>query len=366
MAGPRRTCSTGETGSDSLHGQSGGDTLDGGDGNDLLDGGSGDDTMRGGAGRDVYVVDSAGDRVEETTVGTLGGVDAVFALVDYTLPENVENLYLVELPNFPSNGTGNELDNVITGTPGPDRLRGLGGNDRLVGKDHDACWTAASAPTAWRAARATTATPSRRRRSGRREDRRRPRRIDTVFTSLDHRLAANVENLTLEGDASVGEGNGWGNRIVGNDGANRLIGWGGDDVLEGGAGLDRLNGGAGNDTAVFAVPPSYEDYYELHLLPRVIVDLGAGVMHWEQSSEPADQLISIESISTGSGDDRITGSSGANVISPGWGANLIDGGAGDDVIRAAPGAGSTSRTSRAGHRGASGRRPTTSSTATAT
>ena len=98
MAGPRRTCSTGETGGDSLHGQSGADTLDGGDGNDLLDGGPGADTMRGDRRQRRLRGPTRPEDVVEEAPGVGGGTDTVFASVDFTLPDDVENLSLVGWP----------------------------------------------------------------------------------------------------------------------------------------------------------------------------------------------------------------------------------------------------------------------------
>jgi Ca2+-binding RTX toxin-like protein len=56
----------GSTGHDQLLGLSGNDTLVGGAGNDVLNGGTGADLLKGGLGNDSYVVDDAGDVVDET------------------------------------------------------------------------------------------------------------------------------------------------------------------------------------------------------------------------------------------------------------------------------------------------------------
>ncbi|MFT3954125.1 MAG: hypothetical protein QM722_06945 [Piscinibacter sp.] len=63
---------TGGAGGDQLLGLQGSDTIAGGAGNDWLDGGLGADLLRGGLGADTYVVDSAGDVVDEApTVDTV-------------------------------------------------------------------------------------------------------------------------------------------------------------------------------------------------------------------------------------------------------------------------------------------------------
>lgn len=63
--------------------------------------------------------------------------------------------------------------------------------------------------------------------------------VDTVFASVTHTLAANVENLVLTGTAAInGTGNELDNILIGNDGNN---------VLTGGLGADTMYGGKGND-----------------------------------------------------------------------------------------------------------------------
>ena len=69
-----------------LNGDSGNNNLLGSENNDVLDGGIGADTLEGGAGDDVYVVDDAGDVVNETIWQQLEGgvVTRVSTAVDGT------------------------------------------------------------------------------------------------------------------------------------------------------------------------------------------------------------------------------------------------------------------------------------------
>jgi Ca2+-binding RTX toxin-like protein len=63
--------------------------------------------------------------------------------------------------------------------------------------------------------------------------------VDTVRSSVDHSLAANVENLILTGTRdATGWGNELDNRIVGNAGHNLINGGPGNDILFGSAGSD--------------------------------------------------------------------------------------------------------------------------------
>ena len=122
---------TGNSGANSISGGDLADTLSGLAGADALDGGLGADTMRGGADNDVYVVNEAGDVVDEVAVGS-SGVDRVESDIDYTLGVNVENL---DLNGAAIVGTGNTLDNVINGNDEANQIFGAAGADTLNGND---------------------------------------------------------------------------------------------------------------------------------------------------------------------------------------------------------------------------------------
>ncbi|MBF0329935.1 MAG: hypothetical protein HQL10_12315 [Nitrospirae bacterium] len=103
-------------------------TIIGNTGNNRLDGSAGADTMMGGTGNDTYIVDNTGDTVIENAVE---GTDTVYAVVDYTLGSNVENLAITG--DTATRGTGNNLDNIIIGNAGNNILAGSEGNDILQG-----------------------------------------------------------------------------------------------------------------------------------------------------------------------------------------------------------------------------------------
>jgi Ca2+-binding RTX toxin-like protein len=119
----------GGAGNDYLNGGSHSDTLYGGAGNDVLNGAGGADYMFGGAGDDTYYISNAlGTANEDADAGT----DTVLTFISsYTLTDNVENLTFTGYTGF--TGTGNALDNVITGGIGDDTLYGRSGADILYG-----------------------------------------------------------------------------------------------------------------------------------------------------------------------------------------------------------------------------------------
>lgn len=118
----------GGAGNDYIYGKGGNDVIYGKDGDDFIDGGTGADKMYGGGNNDTYVVDNYGDKVFED-YGS--GIDTVLASINYTLSKNVEQLVLTGSSNL--NGTGNNLNNIITGNDGNNILKGEEGDDVLLG-----------------------------------------------------------------------------------------------------------------------------------------------------------------------------------------------------------------------------------------
>jgi hypothetical protein len=106
--------------------------LFGNSGNNILDGAGGADRMFGGAGDDTFIVDSAGDRAFETTAGVAGGTDTVQTAVNFTMPENIENLVITSVAGLVS-VIGNSLGNTMTGSAGNSFIDGRGGLDTLTG-----------------------------------------------------------------------------------------------------------------------------------------------------------------------------------------------------------------------------------------
>ena len=193
--------------------------------NNVLDGLSGADTMVGGAGNDTYVVDNAGDVVNE---GTNAGVDQVNASVSYSLKNNVEKLTLTGSGKLNGYGgddantiTGNASNNLLDGGAGNDTLLGGAGNDTLLGNAGDDSMVGSTGNDTYRVASAGDWVVEL---AG--------EGTDSVEAYLSYTLGANFENVALFGSAVNATGNSLANQITGNGLANTL------------------NGGAGNDTYV--------------------------------------------------------------------------------------------------------------------
>ncbi len=192
--------------------------LTGNDGNNVLDGRGGADTMTGGKGDDTYFVDNVNDVVTEAHNE---GTDSASSSIDYTLTPNVENL---TSDRSALNGTGNGLNNSLTGTDGDNALDGKAGIDTMTGgKGNDTYYVDNSSDDVIESSGSGSGT-------------------DIVYSSASFNLAGQqVENLTLM--AGFGNINATGNSLV-----NLLTGNEGNNVLDGKAGADTMIGGKGNDT----------------------------------------------------------------------------------------------------------------------
>ena len=117
-------------GANTLSGGAGSDTLIGQGGDDVLIGGSGaPNQMQGGLGNDRYVMTTADTLIEFAGEGT----DLVeTTLAAYALRDNFENLTYTGGAAF--TGTGNALNNVLTGAAGADTFTGRQGDDSIHGE----------------------------------------------------------------------------------------------------------------------------------------------------------------------------------------------------------------------------------------
>jgi Ca2+-binding RTX toxin-like protein len=230
--------------------------LIGNDGANILDGGAGVDSLAGGKGNDTYIVDHANDMVlEEPGAGT----DMVKSSVSYALGDNLENLTLTGTAQADTSGTGNELNNIITGDAGANRLDGRGGVDKLAGGDGDDSYFV-DLIAKGAGAKATVAledTVTEKKGQGDNDalylavsqDTLNKLASATKATTLT--LGANLENLDASNTGSLKlnlTGNAANNALIGNDGDNVLNGGAGNDFIAGGDGDDLIIGGLGTDT----------------------------------------------------------------------------------------------------------------------
>ena len=304
---------SGNDGHNVVTGNSGKNSLSGGIGNDTLEGGAGIDSLVGGTGNDVFVVDTTTDVITELAGG---GTDMVQSSVTFSISAlaQIENLTLTGTANI--NGTGNNLNNVITGNSGNNALNGGNGVDTLIGGAGNDTYSI------------NTLTDKLVENAG--------EGTDTVSSSVtfDLKSVANIENLTLTGSAALsGAGDDNNNSITGNTGANLLIGNGGDDTLNGGAGIDTLRGGLGNDT--YVIGTVFEDTIQEN------AGEGSDTINAQVTFDLAS-VANIENLTLvnggnfngfgDGGDNRVTGNSGNNILEGRGGNDTLTGAAGTDTL----------------------------------
>ncbi|WP_227871435.1 beta strand repeat-containing protein, partial [Novimethylophilus kurashikiensis] len=306
-----------------LTGNAAANTLTGNEGNDTLNGGVGADTLIGGLGDDIYVVDNVLDVVTENANE---GTDTVNASVGYSLAANIENLTLSGLNTI--NGTGNELDNVLTGNDAANILDGGLGADTLIGGKGGDTYVVDNANDV------VTESLIAAQGGG----------IDLVKASITYVLGDNLDNLTLTGTDDIdGTGNSLNNTIIGNDGANALYGAGGIDILKGGKGddtytVDLIKVGTGT-TAIAALQDSVTENLnegtDTVILTGSVTDLtnattltlGANLDNLDASGTGTTKLNLTGNLLA----NELTGNDANNVLDGGLGADTLIGGLGNDT-----------------------------------
>jgi Ca2+-binding RTX toxin-like protein len=203
-----------------------------------------------------------------------GGLDSVYAFFSYTLPDNIEGLWLQGNANLI--GKGNSINNMLVGNDGKNRIAGFSGDDTLdggagndilgSGAGNDSIIGGVGNDVLYGYAGNDTLTGGTGKDtlvgghgsdvyyvegrdvivdslvagSG----------IDTVLSASSYKLGNGLENLILQGEAvtaTAGKGNALANVLTGDTGANLLAGMQGNDTIKGGDGADKLYGHEGND-----------------------------------------------------------------------------------------------------------------------
>ncbi len=337
---------TGGAGDDLVMGSGGADLLLGGGGDDIVFDGGGADTLRGGAGADLFVLDADGvlDRIEDldpdsdrldlsgwvfyrgpgqltltptatggtiamggevleivTAAGTGLTAAALEALIQ-PMPTRFLPAWIDGLPDPGGDpggsgggdpGGGGWTGPSLTGTNGPDTLRGDTGDDLIAAlAGHDDVTGLGGADSI---------------RGG----------------SGNDTLRGNAGNDTLHGDDGDDVLNGGMNRdlLFGGTGNDRLSGLEGFDDLRGEDGDDSLFGNAGNDTLDGGPGADWLD----------------GGIGWDLLSGGTgnDTLAGMDGFDTlmgDDGDDLLTGNNGNDSLRGGEGADTLDGGIGADSL----------------------------------
>ena len=291
---------TGTTGDNIINGGAGNDDIDGNGGTDTINGGDGEDhihstgtgfgTWSGGDGNDLFsgtfgygIVLDGGTGVDTLDMTFVGSNTAPIT-IDMAAGTYVDTIGSFTMTNFEDylgeGGDetigGTDASNYINGNDGNDTINGLGGSDFLNGgKGNDTI-------------------------NGGDGD-------DTITAGANDGSDASVD--TVDGGA--------GNDIIWSSGNGTYLGGDDNDKIYAGltgSGPENLDGGNGIDTLDTT---SWSGDY--------IIDLAAGT-----SNYGGESFTNFENVTTGAGNDTLTGTSGDNIIDGGTGADKMTGGLGND------------------------------------
>jgi Ca2+-binding RTX toxin-like protein len=342
------------------------DQLSGGDGDDLIYGGGGDDYVQGGSGDDVLYGDRGDDRVftgggndtvslgaGDDYVRVGGGVESFDGGEgnDYISYYDSSNGITVDLAantisgSWGANDTINSFegisgsrmgDDVIYGTSGANVIRTYGGDDRVFSRGGTDTVELGSGNDYVRVGGGAESFDGG---SG----------IDYIsYYDSSNGITANLAENTISGSWAVNDtinsfegisGSRTGNdEITGTSGANVIRTYGGNDRVYAGSGADVVELGSGNDyVRVGGGAESFDggsgsDYISYYDSSNGInIDLAADTVSGSWAVN--DTIANFESASgSGTGDDRMYGTSGSNTLKGFGGDDKLYGRSGDDKL----------------------------------
>jgi Ca2+-binding RTX toxin-like protein len=241
-------------------------------------------------------------------------------------------------------------EDLILGLAGNDLLKGLGGNDKIIGDIGNDVLDGGRGKDLLRGGKGNDIYVVDHVQDKLQEAV--AQGIDTVRTTVNYVLGANLENLILKGNANLnGTGNELANTIVGNRGNNILDGKAGADILIGGLGDDIyyvddakdavLEGANSGIDKVITTISNYQKPANVELIEYI----GQGNFTFGTSNDrPADNRNTTvvggngnDTMTGGNGNDTFTGGIGNDTLNGGGGDDTLDGGAGDDTLKGGDG-----------------------------
>ena len=344
-------------------GDGGNDDLHGGSVRDFMDGQQGNDDEFGRLGPDVFGAEPGSDRLEgddgTDTVNYVAATAKVSIQMDDTdandgIAGEEDRILETEVARgsrFGDNIDGSNEPNTLAGNGGDDHIRGRNGDDRMDGGDGaDIIDGDDGTDTANYESRVAgvNVTLDNNDDDGNAADGPAGARDDV--TDQTENVEGGAGNDALAGTSVA-------NELIGNGGADILSGGGGDDVLDGGIGSDTLNGSAGSDSLdggpqddtldggdANDVIDGGDDADRLLYQSRtedITVTLDSGTADDGGATDDVagvrDDARNVEKVTTGSGNDVVTGDASAEEFVTNDGDDTLIGNEGPDTLTGGPG-----------------------------
>ena len=321
---------------DTIVGGAGTDTLSGGGGNDLItsdgDGGlyngnAGDDTLVSGLGAETMDGGAGIDTIDHRAFNGNYVFNLATGMTNFPAIEQFTNFENALMGNGNDSVTGSAANNMIDGGGGNDTIRGEGGTDTIIGgagndliivdggDGLDDADGGTGTDTLDYSGTGGTIT------------------FNMATGAFDFggnaRTATNFENFLS------GSGN---DSITGSAAANLIDGGGGNDTIRGEGGTDTVNGGAGNDLIIVDGGDGLDDAdggTGTDTLDysgtggNITFNMGTGAFDFGGNARTA---TNFENFLSGSGNDSVTGTGGANLINGGAGNDTLVGASGIDTL----------------------------------
>ncbi len=322
---------------DTIYGGGGDDTINAGTftAGDVVYGGAGNDSILSGLGNESMYGDTGIDTIDHRAFNGDYAYSFATGLTNYG-GELYTGFEVVFMGDGNDTVTGSAGDETIYGGLGDDHLDGgLGGfGDRVYGGEGNDTIVASTGPGVLDGGNGIDLIDMQ------------AIGTDQVFNMITGTTSTAGQSFTGFEDVFMGAGN---DVIFGSGASNTIYGGDGNDTIYGGGngfGGDALHGGNGNDLFTYVSGEGYDNIYgdggtdtvvfQPFAGDGLLINLAAGTFGVTGQSGVFD-FVSVERVTTSTGNDIVTGNNAKNVIILGDGDDVSYGGGGNDKLTGAAG-----------------------------
>ena len=270
---------------------------------------TGGDLLVDGSCEDDTVVISPTAVAGEVLVNVNGNIQTVSGVTSIEVRGNEGNDSITVNGRLPSSLFGNEGDDTIIGSAGPDYIEGGIGSDNLNAREGE----------------------------------------DTIYASAPG--VADTAGNTIQGGRSNDEifGSSFKDTIFGGEANDTIFAFAGDDDIFGGQGADTIFAGDGND--VIRAGESNDEVYGQNGNDTIIGGLGFDLLFGGNGNDIMTGGDGQDTLNGGAGSDTLSGNNNNDVLNGGAGNDTLTGGLQNDTLNGGPGIDTATDTGENGETG---------------